>query len=100
MAARQERRNQPPTHVAGRARNKDVAWNKPNSTLGGMNRRPPRLVTGLVVAAGVCAAVTAEAQRRRGGFGGRGGFGFGATMASPKDFDGLFHFCRIVFRNA
>jgi hypothetical protein len=33
-------------------------------------------------------------------FRGRGGFGFGARTASAKDFDGSFHFCRIVFRNS
>jgi hypothetical protein len=43
----------------------------------------------------LCAAVSVEAQFR-----GRGGFGFGARTASAKDFDGSFHFCRIVFRNS
>ena len=64
-------------------------------------KRPPRLLTAVVIAALLCAAATVEAQRRRGGFGGgRGGFGFGTRTASAKDFDGSFHFCRIVFRNA
>jgi len=52
----------------------------------------------LFIAALVCAAATVEAQRRRGG--GRGGFGFAARTATPQDFDGRFHFCRIVFRNS
>ena len=47
------------------------------------------------LAALLCAAATAQAQFR-----GRGGFGFSARTASPQDFDGSFHFCRIVFRNA
>ena len=55
----------------------------------------------MVIAALLCAAATVEAQRRRGGFGGgRGGFGFGTRTATAKDFDGSFHFCRIVFRNS
>ncbi len=66
-----------------------------------MKRRAPRLLIALLIAGLLCAAATVEAQRRRGGFGGgRGGFGFGTRVASPKDFDGLFHFCRIVFGNA
>jgi hypothetical protein len=99
MAARDERTDQPPTDVTSRARNKDVSTNTVNSTLCRMPR-PHRLVVALVVAVTVCVAATVYAQRRRGGFGGRGGFGFNAQTASPKDFDGLFHFCRIVFRNA
>src|SRR5438552_19141804 len=69
-----------------------------------MKRRPPRLLTVVIIAALLCAAATVEAQRRRGGFGGgfggRGGFGFGTKTATPKDFDGSFQFCRIVFSNA
>jgi hypothetical protein len=65
-----------------------------------MHGRAPRLLIGLLVAGLLCAAVTVEAQRRRGGGGGRGGFGFGMRTASPQDFDGLFHFCRIEFDNA
>ena len=49
----------------------------------------------VIVVAVLCVAVTAHAQFR-----GRGGFGFRARTASPQDFDGSFHFCRIVFRNA
>ena len=65
-----------------------------------MRGRPLRLLIAVFIAALVCAAVTVEAQRRRGGGGGRGGFGFGTRTATPQDFDGLFHFCRIVFRNS
>ncbi len=60
-----------------------------------MKRRPSRLVACAAVALLLCAAVEVEAQFR-----GRGGFGFGARTASAKDFDGSFHFCRIVFRNS
>ena len=57
---------------------------------------PRRTTRAIVIFAVVlCAAVTAHAQFR-----GRGGFGFRARTASPEDFDGTFHFCRIVFRNA
>ncbi len=65
-----------------------------------MHGRAPRLLIALLIAGLLCAAATVEAQRRRGGFGGRGGFGFGTRTASPLDFDGRFHFCRILFRNA
>ena len=63
-----------------------------------MSGRPFRLLTALLIAALLCAA-TVEAQRRRGG-GGRGRFGFGMKTATPQDFDGRFHFCRIVFNNS
>ncbi len=44
-------------------------------------------------------ALRVDAQfRRRGGGGGGRGFG-NARIASPGDFDGAFHFCRVVFRN-
>ena len=59
-----------------------------------MPRRTPRLLAAFAAAALLGAAVTVEAQFRR------GGFGFGTRTASAKDFDGSFHFCRIVFRNA
>ena len=49
----------------------------------------------VISAAVLCVAVAAQAQFR-----GRGGFGFRARTASPQDFDGSFHFCRIVFRNS
>ena len=65
-----------------------------------MQGRPYRLLIALLIAGLLCAAATVEAQRRRGGFGGRGGFGFSARTASPQDFDGLFHFCRIIFNNS
>jgi hypothetical protein len=58
-----------------------------------MPGRPSRLLTALVVSA-LCVAATAWAQFRR------GGFGFGVRTATAKDFDGEFHFCRIVFRNS
>jgi Domain of unknown function (DUF4159) len=60
-----------------------------------MKRRVSRLLAPAIACALLCAAVSVEAQFR-----GRGGFGFGARTASAKDFDGSFHFCRIVFRNA
>src|SRR5258705_4219559 len=59
-----------------------------------MPRRAPRLLAALAAAALLCAAVTVEAQFRR------GGFGFSARTATAKDFDGSFHFCRIVFQNS
>ena len=52
------------------------------------------LVVSVVIAL-LCTAL-AHAQFRRG----RGGFGFGARTATAADFDGRFHFCRVVFRNA
>src|SRR5512147_1197697 len=61
-----------------------------------MRRRSRRLLSALILPALLCAAVTVQAQFRRG----RGGFGFGVRTASAKDFDGSFHFCRIVFRNS
>jgi len=60
-------------------------------------RRTTALLSALLVAALLGATATVQAQFRRGG-GGRGGFGFTARTARPKDFDGLFHFCRIIFR--
>src|SRR5262245_20961218 len=62
-------------------------------------RRTTALLTALLVAVLFGAPVKVQAQFRSGG-GGRGGFGFAARTASPKDFDGLFHFCRIIFRNS
>jgi hypothetical protein len=62
-------------------------------------RRTTALLSALLVAALLGATATVQAQFRRGG-GGRGGFGFTARTARPKDFDGLFHFCRIIFRNS
>jgi hypothetical protein len=60
-----------------------------------MPRRLRRLLSAMVLVVLLCAAATVHAQFR-----GRGGFGFGARTASAKDFDGSFHFCRIVFRNS
>jgi hypothetical protein len=95
MAAGQQLLRQATADVAGRSGNKNVSWNRPDSTLGRMKRRALRLAIGLGIAAILlCAAVTVEAQFRR------GGFGFGAQTATAKDFDGSFQFCRIVFRNA
>jgi hypothetical protein len=60
-----------------------------------MERRWRRLLSATVLVVLICVAATVHAQFR-----GRGGFGFGARTASAKDFDGSFHFCRIVFRNS
>jgi len=52
----------------------------------------------VAIAAGVCAltATVASAQFGRGGF-----FGFGAgRIATAQDFDGRFHYCRVVYRQA
>ena len=53
-----------------------------------------RPLAALFVIGLLCVAVSAAAQFRR------GGFGFGARTATAQDFDGRFHFCRIVFRNS
>jgi hypothetical protein len=60
-----------------------------------MECRWRRLLSAMVLVVLLCAAATLQAQFR-----GRGGFGFGTRTASAKDFDGSFHFCRIVFRNS
>jgi hypothetical protein len=60
-----------------------------------MRRRRPFVIA---VAAMVCAltATAASAQFGRGGF-----FGFGAgRVATEQDFDGRFHYCRVVYRQA
>jgi len=52
----------------------------------------------VLVAAAVCLLIgsAAHAQFGRGGF-----FGFGAgRVAKPEDFDGRFHYCRIVYRQS
>jgi hypothetical protein len=52
----------------------------------------------IVIAAALCALIctAAYAQFGRGGF-----FGFGAgRIAQPQDFDGRFHWCRVVYRQA
>ena len=95
MTARHKRSRQTLTDVAGRAGNKNVTRNGSDRTLRDMKRRQRTWRAILIFAALLCAAVTAHAQFR-----GRGGFGFRARTASPQDFDGSFHFCRIVFRNA
>src|SRR4029453_8738278 len=51
-----------------------------------------------LVAAALCVlmATAAFAQFGRGGF-----FGFGAArIAKPEDFDGRFHYCRVVYRQS
>ena len=57
-----------------------------------LRRRP--LV--LIVAAVICLTAAAAAAQ----FGRRGFGGFRAQFASPKDFDGRFHFCRWVYQSA
>ena len=53
----------------------------------------------MAVILAIAAQVDAQfRQRGRGGFGGGRGF-FNARYAEPQDFDGRWHFCRIVFRN-
>lgn len=59
-----------------------------------MRRRNVLLLLGLAV---LGAAIIVEAQFRQRGFGGRGFFS--ARFATPEDFDGAFHFCRVVFRS-
>jgi hypothetical protein len=56
-----------------------------------------RLLLTLVGATAICAASVsvAQAQFGRGGF-----FGRGARIATPEDFDGRFHYCRVVYRQA
>src|SRR6186997_1014917 len=58
-------------------------------------RARPRLAGCLLIAAMLLVAATVEAQFGRG----RGGLR-SARIATADDFDGRFHFCRIVFRNA
>jgi len=54
-------------------------------------RRPIAIVIGLAIC--LSAAVAAAQFGRR-------GFGFRASFATAKDFDGRFHFCRIVYQSA
>jgi hypothetical protein len=62
-----------------------------------VRRRRPiiLLLTGLVALA---LAVSVEAQFRQRGFRGFGNLGSG-DLATDKDFDGAFHFCRVWFRS-
>jgi hypothetical protein len=53
------------------------------------------LTTGAIAVLCAAAAGIAHAQFGRGGF-----FGYGARIASPQDFDGRFHYCRVVYRQA
>src|SRR4029077_9177373 len=92
---RQKRSRQTLSDIAGAAGNKNVTRNGSDSTMRDMKRRRLPWRTILFLAVLLCVAVTAHAQFR-----GRGGFGFRAQTGTPKDFDGSFQFCRIVFRNA
>jgi hypothetical protein len=59
-------------------------------------RLPRRFVVAIAAAACALSATVASAQFGRGGF-----FGFGAgRIATTQDFDGLFHYCRVVYRQA
>lgn len=63
-----------------------------------MHRMRRRRTFVIAVTAAVCAltATAASAQFGRGGF-----FGFGAgRVATEQDFDGRFHYCRVVYRQA
>jgi len=51
----------------------------------------------LTIAAVVTCALTATMAY---GQFGRRAFGYGARIATPQDFDGRFHYCRIVYRQA
>src|SRR5437867_2600506 len=58
----------------------------------------PRRTLRFAAIAAACAftATAAYAQFGRGGF-----FGFGAgRIAKPEDFDGRFHYCRVVYRQS
>lgn len=57
---------------------------------------PARIVVAMMAVLLVAAA--AEAQFGRGGLFGRGGFR-GVEVAAPTDFDGKFHYCRLVYRS-
>jgi len=59
-------------------------------------RPPGRDVAAIAAAVCVLTATVAYAQFGRGGF-----FGFGAgRIATQQDFDGRFHYCRIVYRQS
>jgi hypothetical protein len=61
--------------------------------------RKQRLVIALLAGLAVLAlAVGVEAQFRQRGFRGFGNLGLG-NIATDKDFDGNFHFCRVYFRS-
>jgi hypothetical protein len=63
-----------------------------------MRGRVSRQARRFGIIAGLCALSTTVvyAQFGRGGF-----FGFGAgRIATPRDFDGGFHYCRIVYRQS
>ena len=60
-----------------------------------------RRVLTIVATTALCAAAAsiAYAQFGRGGLG-FFGYGYGARLATPKDFDGLFHWCRVMYRQS
>ena len=60
-----------------------------------------RSVRTLAGVAAICVATAGIAQAQF-GRGGRGffGFGYGARVATPQDFDGRFHWCRVMYRQA
>jgi len=62
-----------------------------------LRRARSKQILTLVAAVIMCAAAAgvAQAQFGRGGF-----FGFAGRTASPQDFDGRFHYCRVVYRQA
>ena len=55
----------------------------------------------MVGTAAICAATAAVAyaQFGRGGFG-FFGYGYNARLATPQDFDGKFHWCRVMYRQS
>ena len=55
-------------------------------------------VLALILAIIIAAASSGEAQRRGGGGRGGGRGGFNVSPATPEDFDGLWQFCRVAFR--
>jgi hypothetical protein len=62
-----------------------------------MARSVPFTRLTMIAAAAICVATAgvAQAQFGRGGF-----FGRGARVATAQDFDGRFHYCRVVYRQA
>jgi hypothetical protein len=50
----------------------------------------------MIGAAAICAATATIAYAQFG----RSGFGYGARLATPQDFDGSFHWCRVMYRQS